>query len=91
MFSWTSSTLNTDFLLPALEQYERPVGPDPQWKDKKYNKAVWRGSTTGSDLTIPHARKHSQRVRLARRKFKSRGAPIVVLLLTELGTFVRHS
>ncbi|GAA5851432.1 hypothetical protein JCM3766R1_004574 [Sporobolomyces carnicolor] len=66
MFSWTSSTLNTDFLLPALEQYERPVGPDPQWKDKKYNKAVWRGSTTGSDLTIPHARKHSQRVRLAR-------------------------
>ncbi|GAA5989676.1 hypothetical protein JCM5350_001660 [Sporobolomyces pararoseus] len=66
LFSWTSSTLNTDFLLPALEQYERPVGPDPVWKDKKFNKAVWRGSTTGSDLTIPHARKHSQRVRLAR-------------------------
>ncbi|GAA5912419.1 uncharacterized protein JCM6883_005663 [Sporobolomyces salmoneus] len=66
LFSWTSSTLNTDFLLPALEQYERPVGPDPAWKIKKYNKAVWRGSTTGSDLTIPHARKHSQRVRLAR-------------------------
>ncbi|GAA5880142.1 hypothetical protein JCM16303_001228 [Sporobolomyces ruberrimus] len=66
LFSWTSSTLNADLLLPALEQYERLVGPDPAWKDKKINKAVWRGSTTGSDLTIPHARKHSQRVRLAR-------------------------
>ena len=67
LFSWTASTLNADLLLPALEQYERPVGPDPAWKDKKINKAVWRGSTTGSDLSIPHARKHSQRVRLARR------------------------
>lgn len=66
LFSWTASTLNADLLLPALEQYERPVGPDPAWKDKKINKAVWRGSTTGSDLSIPHARKHSQRVRLAR-------------------------
>ncbi|GAA6063769.1 hypothetical protein JCM10212_006265 [Sporobolomyces blumeae] len=66
LFSWTSSLLNSDFLLPALEQYERPVGPDPAWRDKSLNKAVWRGSTTGSDLTIPHARKHSQRVRLAR-------------------------
>ncbi|GAA5941976.1 uncharacterized protein JCM15063_004260 [Sporobolomyces koalae] len=66
LFSWTSSTLNTDFLLPALEQYERAVGPDPIWSKKKYNKAVWRGSTTGSDLTIAHARKYSQRVRLAR-------------------------
>ncbi|GAA5909757.1 hypothetical protein JCM6882_002666 [Rhodosporidiobolus microsporus] len=66
MFAFSTTSLNTDLLLPPLEQYERPVGNDPLWADKKHDKAVWRGSTTGSDLTSEHARKYSQRVRLAR-------------------------
>ncbi|GAA5872179.1 hypothetical protein JCM8547_003827 [Rhodosporidiobolus lusitaniae] len=66
MFSFSTTSLNSDLLLPPLEQYERQVGPDPSWADKKNDKAVWRGSTTGSDLTAAHARKHSQRVRLAK-------------------------
>ncbi|GAA5991508.1 hypothetical protein JCM11641_001189 [Rhodosporidiobolus odoratus] len=66
MFSFSTTSLHSDLLLPPLEQYERPVGPDPAWKDKKQDRAVWRGSTTGSDLSLEHARKYSQRVRLAR-------------------------
>ncbi|GAA5838300.1 hypothetical protein JCM11251_003457 [Rhodosporidiobolus azoricus] len=66
MFSFSTTSLNTDLLLPPLEQYERAVGEDPLWANKKHDKAVWRGSTTGSDLTAAHARKYSQRVRLAR-------------------------
>ncbi|GAA6021125.1 hypothetical protein JCM10207_003377 [Rhodosporidiobolus poonsookiae] len=66
MFSFSTTSLNADLLLPTLEQYERAVGPDPAFRDKKHDKAVWRGSTTGSDLTQAHARKYSQRVRLAR-------------------------
>ncbi|BGP15572.1 hypothetical protein JCM10213_003316 [Rhodosporidiobolus nylandii] len=66
MFSFSTTSLNSDLLLPPLEQYERPVGEDPLWGDKQHDKAVWRGSTTGSDLTAAHARKYSQRVRLAR-------------------------
>ncbi|GAA6041033.1 hypothetical protein JCM8097_004685 [Rhodosporidiobolus ruineniae] len=66
MFSFSTTSLNSDLLLPPLEQYERPVGPDLPWAEKPYNKVVWRGSTTGSDLTQAIARKYSQRVRLAR-------------------------
>ncbi|BGO91104.1 hypothetical protein NBRC10512_005802 [Rhodotorula toruloides] len=66
LFSFTTSSLHSDLLLPPLEQYEAPVGPDLPWALKKHDKALWRGSTTGSDLTQPHARKYSQRVRLAK-------------------------
>lgn len=71
LFSFTTSSLHSDLLLPPLEQYEVPVGPDVPWALKKHDKALWRGSTTGSDLTQPHARKCSQRVRLAKRAFRS--------------------
>lgn len=67
LFSFTTSSLHSDLLLPPLEQYEAPVGADLPWALKKHDKALWRGSTTGSDLTQPHARKYSQRVRLAKR------------------------
>ncbi|GAA5838080.1 hypothetical protein JCM9279_004120 [Rhodotorula babjevae] len=66
LFSFTTSSLTSDILLPPLEQYERSPGPDPSWSDKKHDKALWRGSTTGGDLTNAHARKYSQRMRLAR-------------------------
>ncbi|KAL8292384.1 hypothetical protein RQP46_000996 [Phenoliferia psychrophenolica] len=66
LFSFTSTSLHSDILVPPLEQYEREVGLDPIWKEKTQNKLVWRGSTTGSDLTIPHMRKFSQRPRLCR-------------------------
>lgn len=71
LFSFTTSSLHSDLLLPPLEQYEVPVGPDVPWALKKHDKALWRGSTTGSDLTQPHARKYSQRVRLAKRASSS--------------------
>lgn len=68
VFSFTSSALHSDLLLPPLEQYEVAVGPDPPWGRKRLDKVIWRGSTTGSDLAIPHMRKWSQRPRLCRRK-----------------------
>ncbi|GAA6056634.1 hypothetical protein JCM3770_006321 [Rhodotorula araucariae] len=66
LFSFSATSVNSDLLLPPLEQYERGTGPDPAWTDKKHDKALWRGSTTGADLTAPRARKYSQRMRLAR-------------------------
>ncbi|GAA5832497.1 hypothetical protein JCM11251_001347 [Rhodosporidiobolus azoricus] len=65
-FSLSTTSVFSDLLLPPLEQYGDAVGRDPSWKEKKHNKLIWRGGPTGSDLTIPHARKYSQRVRLAR-------------------------
>ncbi|GAA5914455.1 hypothetical protein JCM6882_003023 [Rhodosporidiobolus microsporus] len=65
-FSLSATSVFSDLLLPPLEQYGDEVGPDPPWHEKKQNKLIWRGGTTGSDLTIAHARKYSQRVRLAR-------------------------
>ncbi|BGP39508.1 Protein O-glucosyltransferase 2 [Rhodotorula kratochvilovae] len=66
LFSFSATSVNSDLLLPPLEQYERGTGPDPVWADKQHDKALWRGSTTGADLTAAHARKYSQRLRLAR-------------------------
>ncbi|KAK4049073.1 Protein O-glucosyltransferase 2 [Microbotryomycetes sp. JL201] len=66
MFSFTSSSMHSDLLMPALEQWEMPVGPDPEWEDKTIDKLLWRGSTTGSDLTLAHMRKNSQRPRLCK-------------------------
>ncbi|KAM0752099.1 hypothetical protein T439DRAFT_200763 [Meredithblackwellia eburnea MCA 4105] len=78
LFTFTSTSLHSDILVPPLEQYEREVGPDPLWKDKVKEKIVWRGSTTGSDLAIPHMRKYSQRPRLCRmnKQSGSIGVPI---------------
>lgn len=70
LFSFTSSSLHSDLLIPPLEQFDHGVGPDPPWGRKRIDKVIWRGSTTGSDLAIPHMRKWSQRPRLCRREWR---------------------
>ncbi|GJN88899.1 hypothetical protein Rhopal_001870-T1 [Rhodotorula paludigena] len=66
LFSFSTSSLNSDLLLPPLEQYERGVTNDVSWSDKTFDKALWRGTTTGGDLVAPLPRKFSQRIRLAK-------------------------
>merc|ERR1711939_1096234 len=66
IFTFTTSSLHSDLLVPPLEQYDSPVGPDLDWDQKPLNKIVWRGTTTGADLSNPHMRKWSQRPRLCR-------------------------
>lgn len=61
------TSLHTDLLVPPVDQYDYALGVDPAWEDKKHNKLVWRGSTTGANLNIEHFRKWSQRPRLCRR------------------------
>lgn len=61
--------MHSDFLIPPVDQYDYRLGDDPEWDDKKFDKVVWRGSTTGADLNVEHARRWSQRVRLCRCTF----------------------
>ncbi|KAK4702708.1 hypothetical protein P7C70_g3518, partial [Phenoliferia sp. Uapishka_3] len=64
IFSFTGTSVHADFLAPPVDQYDNPVGNDPEWDDKDFDKILWRGSTTGADLNVPHMRKWSQRPRL---------------------------
>lgn len=69
LFTFTTTPLHSDLLVPPIDQYDRPLGHDPTWEDKKHDKVVWRGSTTGAALDIEHMRKWSQRPRLCRCAF----------------------
>ncbi|TNY24830.1 hypothetical protein DMC30DRAFT_386415 [Rhodotorula diobovata] len=69
LFVATMTSLHTDLLVPPVDQYDYALGVDPAWEDKKHNKLVWRGSTTGANLNIEHFRKWSQRPRLCRLPF----------------------
>ncbi|GAA5893980.1 hypothetical protein JCM5296_004124 [Sporobolomyces johnsonii] len=71
IFSSTSSSMHSDLLIPPIDQYDRRLGNDPEWDDKKYNKVVWRGTTTGADLNVEHMRNWSQRPRLCRLPFET--------------------
>ncbi|KAM0752829.1 hypothetical protein T439DRAFT_323438 [Meredithblackwellia eburnea MCA 4105] len=64
IFSFTSTSIHADLPAPPIDQYDYPQGIDPPWEEKGVDKVVWRGSTTGADLNIPHMRKWSQRPRL---------------------------
>lgn len=66
LFVSTTTSMHSDLLVPPIDQYDRPKGNDPAWEDKKYDKVIWRGTTTGADLNIEHHRKWSQRPRLCR-------------------------
>ncbi|GAA6037062.1 hypothetical protein JCM8097_005532 [Rhodosporidiobolus ruineniae] len=77
-FTWSTTSLHSELLLPPLEQYNWSVGPDPVWHDKQYDKVVWRGGTTGADMSSEYGRKYTQRVRLARLPF-SQGRTTVPL------------
>ncbi|SCV72127.1 BQ2448_4821 [Microbotryum intermedium] len=66
LFAMTSTLMHSDLLVPPIDQYDRPVGNDPRWEEKKRDKVVWRGSTTGADLNLTWMRDYSQRPRLCR-------------------------
>lgn len=71
MFTSTTTSMHSDLLVPPLEQYyDFPLG-DEGWEKKKFDTVFWRGSTTGADLTNPHMRKWSQRVRLCQSAFQA--------------------
>ncbi|GAA5901069.1 uncharacterized protein JCM6883_004741 [Sporobolomyces salmoneus] len=70
IFSHTTTHLHSDFLVPPIDQYDHRLGSDPDWDEKRFDKVVWRGSTTGADLNIEHSRRWSQRVRLCRLPFE---------------------
>ena len=69
LFTFTKTPWHSDLLMPPIDQYNREVGPDPEWEHKKHDKMVWRGTTTGADLNNKHMRDWSQRMRLCRREF----------------------
>ncbi|GJN90841.1 hypothetical protein Rhopal_003855-T1 [Rhodotorula paludigena] len=71
LFVSSMTSMHSDLLTPPLDQYNRSLGHDPEWKDKKYDAVVWRGTTTGADLNLEHMRKWSQRPRLCRLPFES--------------------
>ncbi|GAA5952384.1 hypothetical protein JCM3765_001956 [Sporobolomyces pararoseus] len=87
IFSSTTTSLHSDWLIPPVDQYDYRLGEDPEWEDKLYDKVVWRGSTTGADLNVQHHRKWSQRVRLCRLPFEtgSKTLPYSPLDTTTLG------
>ncbi|BGP25021.1 Protein O-glucosyltransferase 2 [Rhodotorula toruloides] len=57
LFVSTTTSMHSDLLVPPIDQYDRPKGNDPAWEEKKYNKVIWRGTTTGADLNVEHHRK----------------------------------
>ncbi|GAA6014641.1 hypothetical protein JCM11491_000179 [Sporobolomyces phaffii] len=64
LFSFAKTSLHSDILLTPLEQYWDREPYDPTWEEKPYNKAVWRGSTTGVWFDRGTWWRSSQRVRL---------------------------
>ncbi|TKA58044.1 hypothetical protein B0A53_00446 [Rhodotorula sp. CCFEE 5036] len=71
LFVSTSTSLHSDMLISPVDQWDHTIQTDPAWEDKEHNKVVWRGTTTGADLTIDHMRKWSQRPRLCKLPFTS--------------------
>ncbi|GAA5975453.1 hypothetical protein JCM11641_004268 [Rhodosporidiobolus odoratus] len=64
LFSFAKTSMHSDILLTPLEQYWDIESYDPAWENKKSNKAVWRGSTTGVWFDRGTWWRSSQRVRL---------------------------
>ena len=46
-FSICASTLHSDILTVAPEQFEDEIGADPAWDEKPDERLLWRGSNTG--------------------------------------------
>lgn len=64
LFSFAKTSLYSDILMTPLEQYWDLEPWDPEWDKKLFNKAVWRGSTTGVWFDRTTWWRSSQRVRL---------------------------
>lgn len=65
-FSMCSTRLHSDILTVAPEMWTEEVDEDPEWKDKKHDKLLWRGRNTGTWFFEDGKWKDSQRVRLVR-------------------------
>ncbi|KAH9809072.1 family 90 glycosyltransferase [Melampsora americana] len=65
LFTFAKTTTQNDVLVTPLEQFsDTYIGDDPNWKQKKLNKLLWRGSTTGAEFMKGIDWKSSQRSRL---------------------------
>lgn len=64
LFTWAKTAVHSDILVTPLEQYYLPVGPDPEWDEKRFNKLLWRGSNTGAAFNRESRWRSSQRARL---------------------------
>ncbi|GAA5842246.1 hypothetical protein JCM11251_006757 [Rhodosporidiobolus azoricus] len=65
LFSFSKTSLHSDILVPAVSnEYYLEVGRDPVWEQKKQNKVLWRGDTTGAYHARGTGWRQSQRARL---------------------------
>ncbi|GAA6051753.1 hypothetical protein JCM3770_002715 [Rhodotorula araucariae] len=65
LFSFAKTSVHADLLLPAISSdYYTEIGRDPVWEQKKNNKVLWRGETTGSYHSKGSGWRQSQRARL---------------------------
>jgi hypothetical protein len=65
LFTFAKTNIHSDILVTPLEQYsDTYIGFDPDFMDKKENKVLWRGSTTGADFDSHSDWRASQRSRL---------------------------
>ncbi|SCV67516.1 BQ2448_5127 [Microbotryum intermedium] len=64
LFTFATTTMHNDLLLPSLEQWEVPPGDDPTWAEKTNDKVVWRGTASNLNLSDKTNREMSQRPRL---------------------------
>jgi len=73
LLTWAKTALHSDILVTPLEQYHMPVGPDPEWDDKRHNKLLWRGSNTGAAFNRESRWQSSQRCRLVQMTNEDQG------------------
>ncbi|GAA5886154.1 hypothetical protein JCM6882_004281 [Rhodosporidiobolus microsporus] len=65
LFSFSKTSLHSDILVPSLSnEFYLEVGRDPVWEQKKKNKVLWRGDTTGAYFARGTGWRQSQRARL---------------------------
>ena len=65
LFTFAKTTIHSDVLVTPLEQYsDTYIGYDPEWKKKKHDRVLWRGSTTGANFDEHSDWRASQRSRL---------------------------
>ncbi|BGP16467.1 hypothetical protein JCM10213_007927 [Rhodosporidiobolus nylandii] len=65
LFSFTKTSVHADILVPAISNdYYVEVGRDPVWEQKKHNKVLWRGDTTGAFFARGTGWRQTQRARL---------------------------
>ncbi|GAA5991217.1 hypothetical protein JCM11641_001623 [Rhodosporidiobolus odoratus] len=65
LFSFSKTSVHADILVPSISNdYYVEVGRDPTWEQKKHNKVLWRGETTGAYHARGTGWRQTQRPRL---------------------------